>query len=117
MDFSAIIPLPVSQGNNMFSSIKIDTEHTVEAPRKVELLDIFVTQFPRHCSEDLKVADYTFTYFEGAKTDFMMNQDYIQSLAGDLFGDTKALEMFEQNILNHSFVKSIKTAPTRSNRL
>lgn len=116
MDFSAILTQPNYQGN-MFSSIKMDTEHITEAPKKVELLDIFITQFPRHCQEDLQTTSYTFTYFEGAKVDFLHNQDQIQLISKEIFGDTKPLETFEQSILNKTYIKSLKTAPTRPNRL
>lgn len=116
MDFSAILTLPNYQ-RNMFSSMKIETENIVEAPKKVELLDIYITQFSRHCEEDLRVASYTFTYFDNMKVDFMQNQDHIQLLANDFFGHTAPLGDFEQTVLNHTYARSMKNKPTRSNRL
>lgn len=116
MDFSAILPQPYFQ-NNIFTSIRPENELVVDAPRKVELLDIYITTFPRHCNEDLKTADYVFKYFEGPKVDFMLNQDHINILSNELFGHTKPLDNEEQTHLNNAYARTMKTTPTRANRL
>ncbi len=115
MDFSAF--LPTNYNTNVFSSLTIENENICEIQPKVELLDIFVTEFPRLTEEDMQPSKFAFAYFEESKVDFMKHQDSVQVIANELFGHTIPLSTFEQTILNSSYSKALKTTPLRSNRL
>lgn len=115
MDFSPLIP-SVYQAN-IFSSISLENEQTYVATKKVELLDIYVTEFPRLSEDDLAPTQFAFSYFEHDKVDFLKFQDSIQSISKELLGHTQPLSEFEQTVLNQSFKKALKSAPSRPNRL
>ncbi|WP_421941913.1 hypothetical protein [Pedobacter sp.] len=115
MEFSGFIP--TSYQPSMFSCVSMEQESVLVAPAKTEVLDMFVTEFPRFSDEDIPQTQFAFLYFEQDKVDFLKYQDTIQHLSKGLFGDTQLLSEFEQNVLNQTFQKSLKAKPTRPNRL
>lgn len=114
MDFSPL--MPTAYQANIFSSITLENDQAYVPTKKVELLDIYVTEFPRLSAEDLPATQFAFTYFEHDKVDFLKYQDSIQSISKELLGHTQPLTEFEQSVLNQSFKKALKSSPSRPNR-
>ena len=116
MDFTAIVP--TTYNPNSFSSLTTESESVFEVQKKVELLDLFVTEYPRLSEEDLMPTQFAFTYFaDDARNDMMKNQDKVHLVNAELFSHTVPLDEFQQNVLNKSYQKAVKSAPTRANRL
>ena len=114
MDFSAIVP-EIRTSTNMFSSITLANERRYIPKKKVELLNNFVTEFPRICEEDITFPQFAFSYFNNDPIAFSLNQDKIAILSNEL-SDTKPLGNFEQGVLNKTYSKSLKLKPSRPNR-
>lgn len=115
MDFSGFIP--TNYQPSMFSCVSMENESVSVSSVKTEVLDMFVTEFPRVSDEDIPQTQFAFLYFEQDNVDFLKYRDTIQHLSKDLFSDTKLLSDFEQNVLNQTFQKALKTKPTRPNRI
>lgn len=115
MDFSPIIT-DYNRPNNLFSCIAINDDTQI-IYNKVELLNPFITEFPRITDEDTPLQRFAFTFFENDKVAFSPNQDSIAILSNELFSGSKTLGEFEQLILNRTYEKSLRTEPLRPNRL
>lgn len=115
IDFSGL--LSTDYQANIFSSISLENERSFVSPKKVELLDLFITEYPRHCEDDLQPTQFTFSYFDQNKVDFLKHQNNVQIFLNEILGHTKPLNEFEQSVLNKSYKKSLKSTPSRPNRL
>ena len=114
MDFSPIIT-DYNRPNNLFSCIIINDERQIISS-KIELLNPFITEFPRITEEDTPLQQFAFTFFENDQVAFSTNQDSIAILSNELFGGSKTLGEFEQMILNKTYEKSLRAEPSRPNR-
>ena len=115
MEFSPIIPKYESASNTFSSSLA--NERQSKPRKKVELPNLFVTEYPHISLYDLPMYQFAFTYFKDNKVVFSANQDKIVHLSTELFGDSKLLNEIEQIALNTAFSKSAKAVPSRPNRL
>lgn len=113
-----ITEIPPTIQGGLFNCFSKSKEELVYA-QNVELVDYFVMSYPRKTSASgTPFSGFAFTYFEGARNAaFTAIQPKTLTLATELFSDAKPLGIFEQQVLNETFMQSLKSVPTRKNRL
>lgn len=97
---------------------KVGQEH-IYHQEAVKMVNYFVTDYPRITPRDKRpFSGFAYTFFENQSTAaFTTAQPKTMALASGFFSDTKSLGKFEQEVLHETFMQSLKSAPTRKNRL
>lgn len=91
----------------------------VRTPQPVPTVSYFVTDYPRNPQNGKGTfIGFAFNSFGSLEKRFLTsNQLNTMALAREFFGTSKRLGDFEQEVLDDTFIRSLKSAPTRKNRL
>ena len=100
-------------GTNIFDCVALKTEYAVPV-KNTEVIDYMVTVFPR----EEKVSGFQFVYglFNSSPIAFSQNQHLVLNVANELFANSSPLDLFEQNVLNTTFNRTVKKVPTLPGR-
>jgi hypothetical protein len=100
---------------NLFDCISSRNEYVAKAPIDNNPPDYMVTTYPR--CEDIKVFGFVYYLFNQKSIAFAHNQDVIISSANNFFRNSLPLGELETLILNNTFRRVMKSAPTLPGRL
>jgi hypothetical protein len=113
MIFITDIPESVSP----FDCLNNDSEYRYEVKNKMELIDYFVTEYPRIDPDAPTLFSFIYGLFDRNPFPFSLNQSDIISIANNLFEGARPLSEFEEKVLGNTFNRLIKKEPTRPNRI
>jgi hypothetical protein len=110
---------PIQPPNyNMFDCITPAVEHAQLVQPRTELLDYFVTtEYPRLDKQISNPFPFVYALFENSPFSYGYNQSTILDLGSQMFSSSKSLTGFEEEVLNSTFSRLLKSKPTRSNRM
>lgn len=105
------------EGNtNPLDCLRLSNEQHQVYYKEAELVNYFVTEYPRFQNNDLNKISFAYSYFVENNIAFSVNQDKLLSLSNFLFSNTEPLGLFEQKVLNQTYKKSLRKTPSRPNR-
>lgn len=101
----------------LFDCLNNDSEYRYEVKNKTELIDYYVTEYPRTDPNAPSIFSFIYGLFDRNQMSFSINQVDIIGLANKLFEGAQPLSNFEEKVLGDTFNRLIKKDATRPNRL
>lgn len=112
-----LLNLPFSENNvNLLECIHLRSEQQQVFYNEAELVNYFVTEYPRFQNKELNQIGFAYSYFVDNNIAFSVNQGKLLSLSNFLFSETEPIGSFEQKVLNETYKKSVRRTPSRPNR-
>lgn len=106
----------IPQGN-LFECLSNEEEYKYTVEERTELVDYFVTEFPRYDAGTNNLFSFVYGLFDKKAVALADNQADITSLSNHIFSNSRSLSQIEQQILDNTFNRLVKKTPSRPNRL
>lgn len=114
MLFSELIT-HIERTGNLYLRPEQELEYSILDEEPIDVIDYFVTLFPRKCEEDYCQPSFLYSYtIRNSLEIFSDNQDKIILTAPFLFEGSLKLDTEIQNILDIGFARSLSNKPKRT---